>query len=393
MTTRFQANYGFERSDVTLATWRTAPYSRWSFSHADEIVPSALIPATVERPERPVDATDLLSRSLSDGLAGKPSIGAFLDYAHTDAFVLMKRGAVVAEHYAPQSDINQRHIVFSISKSLTALVIATLENDGLMDPQAPVTSLLPEAAGSAYGDCTIRDVLDMRVSLAFDEAYLNTDGAYARYRRATLWNPAVAGQPAETLLSFLLTLKKADHAHGGPHFYASPNSDLLGILIERATGERYADVMSERLWKPLGAYHHASITVDAEGSARAAGGISVTARDLARVGEMLRQDGMVDGKRIVPKVWIGDMLTAGDHQAWVDGHPNFFPNGRYRSQWYQSGEADGAFAAIGIHGQWLYVDPSTETVVVKLSSQPNPLDDELKHDNFAFFRALSALDL
>jgi CubicO group peptidase (beta-lactamase class C family) len=393
MTTRFAATYGFERSAVTLATWRSAPYSRWSFGHAEEIVPSALIAAEVEQPEGPVVGSNLLSRSLPDGLAGQPSIGAFLDYAHTDAFVLMKKGAVVAEHYAPQSGINQRHIVFSISKSLTALVIATLEEDGLIDPEAPVTSLLPEAAGSAYGDCTIRDVLDMRVSLAFDEAYLNTDGAYARYRRATLWNPAVSGQPTETLLSFLLTLQKADHAHGGPHFYASPNSDLLGILIERATGERYADVMSERLWKPLGARHHASVTVDAEGSARAAGGISVTARDLARVGEMLRQDGMVDGERIIPKAWIADMLTAGDHQAWVDGEPNFFPKGRYRSQWYQSGEADGAFCAIGIHGQWLYVDPSTETVVVKLSSQPNPLDDELKHDNFAFFRALSALDL
>jgi CubicO group peptidase (beta-lactamase class C family) len=393
MTTRFQAMYGFERSSVTLATWRSAPYSRWSFGHADEIVPSALIAASAERPEAEVVQTDLLARSLPDGLAGQPSISAFLDYAHTDAFVLMKKGAVVAEHYAPQSGINQRHIIFSISKSLTALVMASLEKDGLIDPEAPVTSLLPEASGSAYGDCTIRDVLDMRVSLAFDEAYLNTDGAYARYRRATLWNPAVADQPTETLLSFLLTLQKDAHPHGGPHFYASPNSDLLGILIERATGERYADVMSERLWKPLGARHHASVTVDAEGSARAAGGISVTARDLARVGEMLRQDGMVDGKRIIPKAWIADMLTAGDHQAWVDGEPNFFPNGRYRSQWYQSGEADGAFAAIGIHGQWLYVDPSTETVVVKLSSQPNPLDDELKHDNFAFFRALSALDL
>ncbi len=393
MTTRFQAMYGFERAAVTLATWRTAPYSRWSFGHADEIVPSALIPAKAEQPEGPLVETDLLSRSLNDGLAGQPSIGAFLDYAHTDSFVLMKKGEVVGEHYAPQSGIYQRHIVFSISKSLTALVIATLEEDGLIDPEAPVTSLLPEAKGSAYGDCTIRDVLDMRVSLAFDEAYLNTDGAYARYRRATLWNPAVAGQPTETLLSFLLTLQKDTHPHGGPHFYASPNSDLLGILIERATGERYVDVMSERLWKPLGARNHASVTVDAEGSARAAGGISVTARDLARVGDMLRTDGVVNGKRIIPKAWITDMLTAGDHQAWVDGEPNFFLNGRYRSQWYQSGEPDGAFAAIGIHGQWLYVDPSTETVVVKLSSQPNPLDDELKHDNFAFFRALSALDL
>lgn len=390
MTTRFAEAYGFERSAVTLDNWRTAPFSRFSFGHVEEVVPSASIAATVEHPEGHRVRSDLLAQALPEGLAGQLNVGAYLDYAHTDAFVLMKAGKIVAEHYAAHAGVDQRHIVFSISKSLTALVIAALEADGLIDPNAPVTDLLPEAAGSAYGDCTIRDVLDMRVSLAFDEAYLNTDGAYARYRRATLWNPADKSQPNETLLAFLMTLQKDAHPHGGAHFYASPNSDLLGILIERATGERYADVLSHRLWKPLGAKNHASVTVDAEGTARAAGGISVTARDLARVGEMLRNGGTVEGKRIIPEAWLTDMLTAGDHQAWVDGESNFFPKGRYRSQWYQSGEPDGAFCAIGIHGQWLYVDPSTETVIVKLSSQPNPLDDELKHDNFAFFRALSA---
>lgn len=390
MTTRFAEAYGFERSAVTLENWRTAPFSRFSFGHVEEVVPSATILASAERPEGMPVQSDLLGQALPEGLAGQLDVGAYLDYAHTDAFVLMKAGKIVAEHYAAHAGIDQRHIVFSISKSLTALVIAALEADGLIDPNAPVTDLLPEAAGSAYGDCIIRDVLDMRVSLAFDEAYLNTDGAYARYRRATLWNPADKTQPNETLLAFLMTLQKDAHPHGGAHFYASPNSDLLGILIERATGERYADVLSNRLWKPLGAKNHASVTVDAEGTARAAGGISVTARDLARVGEMLRNGGNVDGKRLIPEAWLTDMLTLGDHQAWVDGKSNFFPKGRYRSQWYQSGEPDGAFCAIGIHGQWLYVDPSTETVIVKLSSQPNPLDDELKHDNFAFFRALSA---
>ncbi len=390
MTTRFAEAYGFERSAVTLDNWRTAPFSRFSFGHVEEVVPSAPVAATAEQPEGHPVRSDLLAQALPQGLAGQLNVGAYLDYAHTDAFVVMKAGKIVAEYYAAHAGVDQRHIVFSISKSLTALVIAALEADGLMDQNAPVTDLLPEAAGSAYGDCTIRDVLDMRVSLAFDEAYLNTDGAYARYRRATLWNPADKSQPNETLLAFLMTLQKDAHPHGGAHFYASPNSDLLGVLIERATGERYADVLSDRIWKPLGAKNHASVTVDAEGTARAAGGISVTARDLARVGEMLRNGGTVEGKRIIPETWLADMLTAGDHQAWLDGKSNFFPKGRYRSQWYQSGEPDGAFCAIGIHGQWLYVDPSTETVIVKLSSQPNPLDDELKHDNFAFFRTLSA---
>ncbi|MCL6706431.1 beta-lactamase family protein [Pseudomonas sp. R2.Fl] len=388
MTTEFQQRYGFERADVTLANWRTAPCSRWSFQNVREIVPTAEISAAAETPETALPASPLLDRELDTGLEQARTPRAFLDYAHTDAFVLMKGGEIVAEHYAPHCHVNARHIVFSVSKSLTALVAGILEHQGLFDPARPVTDYIPEARDGVYGDCTVRDVLDMRVSLDFEEAYLDRMGAFARYRRATLWNPAEPDTPTETLFQFLMTLKKADRPHGGPFFYASPNSDLLGILIERASGRRYADLFSDLLWKPLGAKNHALVTVDGAGSARSAGGVSVTARDLARVGQMLLDNGMANGKQVVPRAWVEDMRLAGDPEAWQQGGPTFLPNGRYRSKWYQSGEEDGAFCAIGIHGQWLYVDPSTSTVIVKLSSQPNPLDDELKHDNFAFFRAL-----
>lgn len=391
MTTEFKTTYGFERRDVTIANWRTAPFSRWSFQNLREMVPTTEIRAAAETPEVALSSSPLLDLPLETGLAGTTNARAFLDHAHTDAFVLMKGGRIVAEHYAPHADINARHIVFSVSKSLTALVSAVLEEQGIVDPDRPVVDLVPEAKGSAYGDCTYRDVLDMRVSLDFDEAYLNKDGAFARYRRSTLWNPSEPGAPVETLTEFLMTLQKADRPHGGPFYYASPNSDLLGILIERASGRRYADLFSDLLWKPLGAKNHALVSVDGAGTARSAGGVCVTARDLARVGQMLLDGGRAEGRQVVSSAWVEDMKTAGDPKAWAASQPTMLPNGRYRSKWYQTGEADGAFCAIGIHGQWLYVDPSTETVIVKLSSQPNPLDDELKQDNFAFFRALSRI--
>ncbi len=213
----------------------------------------------------------------------------------------------------------------------------------------------------------------------------------ARYRRAMLWNPPIEGTPVETLPAFLMTLQKADRPHGGPFNYLSPNSDLLGHIIETVTGARYADLLSDLLWKPMGARNHGSITVDAIGSPRTAGGISVTARDLARVGELLRNDGAVEGRQVVPAAWVADMRENGDRQAWQEGRNVDLPNGRYRSQWYQSGDADGAFAAIGIHGQWLWVDPSTQTVLVKLSSQPDPLGDEEGQDVFAFFRTICGM--
>lgn len=388
MTTKFEEIYGFARADVNIHNWRTAPFSRWSFQNVRELVPTSEISCASTRPEETLKDGGLIDTPLDTGLAGAGSMRAYLEYAHTDAFVALKQGKIVAEYYAPHADVNAPHLVFSVSKSLTALLSGILEAQGVIDPDAPVVHYLPEAAGSAYGDCTYRDVLDMRVSLDFDEAYLTKDGAFARYRRSTLWNPLEPGTPTETLKDFLMTLQKADRPHRGPFFYASPNSDLLGIVIERASGRRIGELMSELLWKPLGARNNALVTVDGAGNARTAGGISVTARDLARVGEMLRCGGMAEGRQIVPKSWLDDMLSNGDREAWKAGANTDLPNGRYRSQWYQSGEPDGSFCAIGIHGQWLYVDQQNETVVVKLSSQPNPLDDELKQNNFAFFRAI-----
>jgi CubicO group peptidase (beta-lactamase class C family) len=188
-----------------------------------------------------------------------------------------------------------------------------------------------------------------------------------------------------------MTIQKGEGGHGEAFRYRSPNSDLLGLIVERASGRRYAELMSELLWTPLEARREAFVTVDAEGTARAAGGVSVTARDLARVGEMLRCGGTAaGGRRIVSEDWVDDTLNAGDPAAWKAGDfPHLLANGRYRSKWYQSGFDSGAFFGIGIHGQWLYVDPSTETVLVKLSSQPLPVDDATDLACLAFFQAVS----
>jgi CubicO group peptidase (beta-lactamase class C family) len=380
------------RASVTLANWRETPFSRWSFHNVRELVPTSEISCGTEQPEEALASLPFLAREIDTGLDGISTIEGFLRYAHTDAFVLMKRGRIVGEYYAPHAHVNARHLVFSISKSLTAILSGILEDRGLIDPEKLVVDYLPEAKGSAYEDCRYRDVLDMRVSLDFAETYLDKNGPFARYRRAMLWNPVEPGFEVETLASFLMTLKKADRPHGGGHVYLSPNADLLGVIIERVTGRRYGELLSELLWQPMGAKNHAYVTVDSIGTARTAGGVCLTARDLARVGELVRNGGTTGGRQVVPKTWIDDMLENGDAEAWKASDSTTMPNGRYRSQWYQTGELDGAYCAIGIHGQWLYVDPQNEAVIVKLSSQPNPLDDELKQDNLAFFRTLGRLE-
>ncbi|TIR37109.1 MAG: serine hydrolase [Mesorhizobium sp.] len=388
--TAFETRYDFGRNQVLLGNWRESPFSRWSFQNVGELVPSArvaAVPASREASARALDG--LLGERVT--LAGGPeTVAAFLTCSDTDALTIMKGGKFVGDWFAPHMQFGARHIIFSISKSLTAILAGILEGEGIFDPQAPVTRYLPEAAGSAYGDASVRNVLDMTISLDFEEAYLDPESAFARYRRATLWNP---GGGTESLVDFILTLQRLAEPHGRTFRYRSPNSDLLGILLERASGQRFAELMHEKLWLPLGATSEAWVTVDSEGTARTAGGISVTPRDLAQVGEMMRQGGTANGRRIVPEAWVRDTVsTGGDSEAWQRGTMAFlFPQGRYRNKWYQTGAASGAFCGIGIHGQWLYVNPTAEVVIAKMSSQPEPVDEPLDVDMVAFFEALSRM--
>jgi hypothetical protein len=176
--------------------------------------------------------------------------------------------------------------------------------------------------------------------------------------------------------------------HGERFHYVSPNADLLGWIIERAAGRRYAELMSELIWKPMGAETDAYVTIDKAGAARSAGGICITLRDLARFGEMLR----LGGGGIVPTAWIDDILANGDRGAWLRGDmAEMLPQGRYRSQWYLTGNDHGAWCAIGIHGQWLYIDPAAKLVIAKLSSQALPVDDPIDHRLLHAFAALDAV--
>lgn len=392
MRDAFQERHGFARRDATLANWRTAPYSRWSFWNVAELVPSASVPAPASAREgNSADASGLLGERLDIG-AGAESVAAFLARSHGDALTVMKDGRFVADWHAPGASAGGRHVVFSISKSLTAILAGALAEDGLLDPEAPISTYLPVPAGSAYADATVRHLLDMRVGVDFEEAYLDPASAFARYRRAMLWNPPEPGQPVEDLASMILALPPGGLGHGGPFRYRSPNSDLLGAVVERASGVRYADLLAERLWRPLGARTEGLVTVDAIGFARAAGGVSMTARDLARVGEMMRRDGEGETGRVVPAAWVRDTLTGGDRAAWRAGDfAHLFTDGAYRNKWYATGYGDGSFAAIGIHGQWLYVAPRERVVIAKFASQPLPSDNALDLEELAFFRMLAEM--
>ena len=385
-TTAFEERYGFRRDQVRLGNWRLAPFSQWSYQNVGELVPSAHVWGGAGGEDQPLDPAGLVAETvaLPDG---RETIGAFLARSHADALTVMKAGTFVADWCAPTMDFGNRHIAFSISKSIVAVVAGALQEEGLLDPQAPVTDYVAEAKGSAYGDATVQHVLDMAVSIDIDEAYLDPQSPFARYRKAMLWNP---GGGDEGLREFLCTLQRLPGAHGEIFRYRSPNTDMLGIILERASGRRMPDLLRDKVFALLGARGAVAITVDREGTSRASAGISLTPRDLARFGEMVRQGGVAGGKRLVSEAWVSDTIGGGNKEAWDrSDFVTLFPKGRYRNKWYQTGE--GAYCGIGIHGQWLYIDPATETVIVRMSSQPDPVTDPFDRDNIAFLAQLARM--
>ena len=387
--TKFEEINGFPRNTINLANWRTRPYSFWSFRNVAEMVRSARIKTATPSPlpERVTDA-GLLARPVTPGSPG--TVAELLRSSEVDSFVMAKGDSIVCEWHAEGVDRSDPHLVFSISKSITALVAGILKDQGILNPATPVGELVPEAANSAYADATVQHLLDMRVSLDFDESYLS-ELDYARYRRAMSWNPPSADGKDEAMLSFLCSLRKAEGPHGGDHAYLSPNSDMLGIVLERASGERFTDLCSRLIWQPLGATADAFITVDTEGAPRTAGGVSCRPHDLLALGRMLVNGGKANGRQIVSRRWIEDMQTNGDEGAWARGtQASFLAHGRYRNNWYQVGGGSNAFLAAGIHGQFLYCDPDTGTTIVCTSSQSEPQSDAVDQPLLALFAGLCA---
>lgn len=363
---------------ATLANWRLNPWNRWAFRNVASIIPSARIAAAPGRAvPLPHAPRPLGSLSFTGPDGRQRTVDEMLRETVTDGFIVLKRGAIAYEWYEDGFDARTPHIIFSVSKSVSGLLAGNLVAGGRLDPEAPVTRYVPEAAGSAYGDCNVRHVLDMTVSIDFAEQYLDTTGAFARYRIATGWNPVSDPALDTDLHSFLTTLPRDRRPHGERFFYVSPNSDMLGWILERAGGKPFAQLLSEEIWQPMGAANDAYVTIDKKGAARSAGGICMSAHDAARLGELVRRDGEVDGRQVLPRAWLADLRENGDRQAWVAGGPSLLlPHGRYRSQWYMVGNDHAAYCAIGIHGQWIYIDPKAEMVIVKLSSQVLPVEDE-----------------
>src|SRR5713101_3962384 len=360
------------QAQVTLANWQDPPFNRWAFRHMRELIPSQLIaagsvaplpPSALALPDPPVWRLDGSTATATEVFAG----------TYTDALVVLHDGQLVAERYDVGMTAATLHLLMSVSKSLVGCVAGVLAERGLLDPAAPVTTYVPEAGSSGYAGATVRHLLDMRTGVAFRETYTELDAEVRVMERSMGWRPAQPGDPVGAY-PYLTTLGRAG-PHGGEFTYRSADSDMLGWACERASGTRMADLISALVWQPIGAERDAEITCDPLGSAIHDGGISATARDLARFGQMLLDDGMSQGRCVVPETWLADARTpdAGVREAFArTDNESVLPGGWYRDQfWFVPGRSGPVLVCLGIHGQLVYVDRAARTVVVKMSSWPD----------------------
>lgn len=360
------------RGAATLANWRTAPFSRWAFHHVREIVPSAAIDgapnAPLALPDAPLPFDDCTVALPNGSTLG---VDAFARATATDAMVILLDGRVVYERYDGGTTARTPHIVMSATKSVVGLLVGILQRNGALDVDALVSDYVPEVARTAYQGATLRHLLDMRAGVVLDDAQRRA------YDAATGWEPVPLDDAASGLHAFLAHLTAPTGEHGGPFRYVSANTDLLGWAVERATGQPFASLLSTLLWQPMGAEDGAYLTLDRAGAPRCTGGLCATTRDLARLGQLVVENGRRGSVDVVPAAWIDDIATNGDPDAWDKGE---FAAGfarmrmRYRGGWYVIDDAPQTLFAMGVHGQNLFVDRANRLVIAKVSSQDDPID-------------------
>jgi CubicO group peptidase (beta-lactamase class C family) len=379
---------------VTLANWQDPPFNRWAFQHIRELIPTARItrgqgPAwPLPRAER--DVLGLRFRSGDREL----SIAEMLAETHTDGFLVLHRGQIVAEHYFNGMAPDVPHLLMSVSKSVTSAVAGVLAGRGSLRVSATVEEIVPELRGTSLQGATVQHLLDMRAGTRFDESYDNPEADVRSYERVYLWRPDNGGPRPADALGYFATLQN-DGPHGGPFRYRSILTDVLAWVLERAAGVRLHELIARELWQPMGAEFDAEITVDAHGNPMADGGICATLRDLARFGQLYLQRGVAGGRVVVPAAWIDDTIRGapdGPEAFAAGGRSGDAPGAHYRNCWWVWRPDLAFYQASGINGQAVYVHVPSQTVVAKLSTWPTatsaPAADAAAHAVLAVSNAL-----
>ncbi len=351
--------------------WDRAPWNRWTFQNVRQILPTTEVwrgdGEVNQLTRRPTELANI-EFVTSDG--DPQTLQKWIDSSYTDGIAVLHQGSIVLEQYHNGMSERTLHLSQSMAKSIVGSVAGILIGRGELDTARQVTAYLPELEQTAWKGATLRQVLDMTTGVSYVEDYEAFDSDIALTDIASGWKLPVPGVDAPACMwDQILGLTEATRAHGELFQYRSIETDVLAHCLEQVTQTRLAELVSREIWQPLGCEESACFTVDSIGYAQADGGFNATLRDYARFGQMLLDDGQVNGKSIVPKQWIDDIYNA-DHSLFGEPYTQAAPNGGYRNQFWVEDVSKKGFMARGVFGQLIYIDPEHQMVVVKLSSWP-----------------------
>ncbi len=284
------------------------------------------------------------------------STDAWLDESKTTSFIVVKNGVMSYEKYSLGTKPDDLRMSWSVAKSFLSAAFGVAVQDGLINLNDPVDKYVPALKGSAYKGVTVRNVLNMSSGVHFDENYLNFWSDIKKMGRVL----AIGGSMDE----FSAAVKGRDREQGVARKYVSIDTHVLSMVLRAATGKRLIAYMGEKIVSPIGFERAPYYTTDSEGNAFALGGLNIATRDYARFGQMILDRGMWKGKQIVPADWIAQStITSAKTDTKNDGWG-------YGYQWWippNSAQNGGDFLARGVYGQYIYINPTRRTVVIKTS--------------------------
>jgi CubicO group peptidase (beta-lactamase class C family) len=353
---------------VNVTNFTAPPFNRWAYQHINELLPTRAVargasPSVLA--QRPVD---LDSVEVQFDAQRRETVAHFLQRSYTDGFIVLHDGAVVYERYFNGQTPDVRHLMFSVTKSLTGALVLMLIEQGRIDPKQVIAAYLPELKDSAFAAATVQQLLDMTNSIAFDEIYTDPNSDIARFGAAFRGG---------SIYTYLPTLTKPNphFAHGEVFHYVTADPEVLGWVVRRVTGKNLAEVLSEMIWSKLGADADAYYWLDGEGTEMAGGGLNMTLRDAARFGQMIAADGTYNDRQIVSRAIAQRIKQPGNPAVFGAYYPDqpWYGNvaHAYHDQWWTFANSRKAVSAIGVFGQFIYVDPVANVVIVKQTSHPD----------------------
>jgi CubicO group peptidase (beta-lactamase class C family) len=379
---------------VTRDNFVIYPYSRWAFQNIRSLQPTRGIFRGVDPvADIAADPVDLDALTFTVANGRQVPLGTWFDESGTDSFLVLHKGKLVYERYFNGMERLSLHQMFSVTKSFVGILTLCLIDEGAIEPDKQVQEYLPELRGSAFGDATVQQVLDMTNSLEFSEDYTDPNAGIRAY--SYIFGNITAPpdyQGTKSIFEYLSTLRPAKREHGEAFAYLTPNTELLGWLISRVSGKSVAQQVEQRIWQRLGVERDGYIWINALGEEMAGGGLNMTAADAARFGQMILQNGKFNGQQVIPASVAQKILQPGDPTPFnrMYQEPWFEQIGyAYHDQWWTFATAHKPVSATGVFGQLIYIDAVAEVVIVKQSSHPQAESDANETDGPLIWHAIA----